>query len=162
MRNELIRDFIRLGRRKEPMFADAQIRLLPREYYGYSKRIRCEHTFVFDVATSEGMQVAGEIALRIGDSAEMFYLGHIGYHIDPPFRGHGYAAHACLLAAPVFRALDMRAAVITTDPDNQPSVKTCLRLGCQWESTVPVPLYIKDKLDISDIKHRFIWTLREG
>ena len=162
MRNELIRDFIRLGRRKEPMFADAQIRLLPREYYGYSKRIRCEHTFVFDVATREGMQVAGEIALRIGDSAEMFYLGHIGYHIDPPFRGHGYAARACLLAAPVFRALDMDNVVITTDPDNQPSVKTCLRLGCQWESTVPVPLYIKDKLDISDIKHRFIWTLREG
>ena len=162
MRNELIRDFIRLGRRKEPMFADAQLRLLPREYYGYSKRIRCEHTFVFDVATREGMQVAGEIALRIGDSAEMFYLGHIGYHIDPPFRGHGYAARACLLAAPVFRALDMDNVVITTDPDNQPSVKTCLRLGCQWESTVPVPLYIKDKLDISDIKHRFIWALREG
>lgn len=162
MRNELIRDFIRLGRRKEPMFADAQLRLLPREYYGYSKRIRCEHTFVFDVATREGRQVAGEIALRIGDSAEMFYLGHIGYHIDPPFRGHGYAARACLLAAPVFRALDMDNVVITTDPENQPSVKTCRRLGCEWESTVPVPLYIKDKLDISDIKHRFIWTLREG
>lgn len=158
MKNELIRDFIRMARRDEPLFADAQLLLIPREYYGYSKRIRCEHTFVFDVAAQEPRQTAGEIAVRIGDSVELFYLGHIGYHIDAPFRGHEYAARACMLAAPVFRAFDMGAAVITTDPDNLPSVKTCRKIGCEWESTVPVPPYVKDKLEISDIKHRFIWT----
>ena len=98
MRNELIRDFIRMARRDEPLFADAQLLLIPREYYGYSKRIRCEHTFVFDVAAQEPRQTAGEIAVRIGDSVELFYLGHIGYHIDAPFRGHGYAARACMLS----------------------------------------------------------------
>jgi predicted acetyltransferase len=113
------------------------------------------------VANAQG-RVAGEVALRIGDSPEQFYLGHIGYHIDPPFRGHGYAARACRLAAPVFGALGYRFAVITTDPDNQPSVKTCLRLCCELESTVRVPPWVKEKLDISDVKHRFLWTVPNG
>ena len=101
------------------------------------------------------------VDVRIGDSPEQFYLGHIGYHVDEPFRGHGYARRACLLAAPLLRGYDMRTVVITTDPDNWPSVRTCENLGCVLESTVNVPEKMVEKLEISTVKHRFIWTLAE-
>lgn len=159
MKDELIHAFVRCSRQSRCLYRDDTLGLMPREYYGYSKRIRCDHTLVFDIVELEHGGVAGEIALRIGDSPEQFYLGHIGYHIDPPYRGHAYAARACKLAAPVFRSFGMAYAVITTDPDNHASVKTCLKLGCELESTVPVPAHVKEKVEISDEKYRFIWTV---
>ncbi len=155
---DIVRVFIAHSRREAPLYRGGELALLPRDYYGYNRQIRCEHTLVFDMLHAETMRVAGEIALRAGDSAELYYLGHIGYHVDPPYRGHGYAAQACRLLAPALAALGMRTAVITTDPDNTPSIKTCLRLGCELECTVPVPEKVKDKVEISDVKHRFIWT----
>ena len=162
MSNELIRDFVRKSRQDQYLYWDDALGLMPREYYGFSKRIGCAHTLVFDVVERALGRVAGEIALRLGDSPEQFYLGHIGYHIDPPFRGHGYAAQACRLASPVFQTFGMPFVVITTDPGNHASIKTCLRLGCELESTVRVPPYVKEKLEISDMKHRFIWTVGKG
>ena len=159
MNHPSVKAFITLSRRAQPMMSDGDIALLPKDYYSYSKRIHTEHTFIFDIAALHGGQVAGEISLRIGDSAEQFYLGHIGYHVDPPYRGHGYAAKACLLCAPIFKGFGMRHVVITTDPTNQPSIKTCLRLGCELETTVYVPEQVKRHLEISDVKNRYIWTL---
>lgn len=154
---EFVRAFISRSRSETLLYRCDSLALLPREYYGYSRQIRCEHTLVLDMLSCPDMRVAGEIALRVGDSAELFYLGHIGYHVDPPFRGHGCAAQACRLLAPTLEAFGMRTAVITTDPDNTASVKTCLHLGCELESTVRVPEKVKAKLEISDVKYRFIW-----
>jgi predicted acetyltransferase len=159
MRDDLIREFVRCSRQNRCQFQDDVLGLMPREYYGYSKRIRCDHTLVFDVVTLPQAEIAGEIALRLGDSPEQFYLGHIGYHIDPPYRGHGHAARACGLAVAVFRSFGIGYAVITTDPGNRASIQTCLNLGCELESTVSVPSYVKEKVEISDEKHRFIWTV---
>ncbi len=159
MKGEWVRRFIRLGRRGETMLEDECVALRPREYGGRSRVIGSEHTFTFDVVERASGRVAGEISLRVGDSPEQFYLGHVGYHIDPPFRGHGYAARACRLCAPMLAALGMGTAVITTDPGNLPSVKTCRRLGCALECTVPVPGKVRDKLNISLEKRRYIWFL---
>lgn len=161
MKNDWMDRFVQCARLGEPLFADGEIRLVPREWYGYSRHIHSELSFIFDVVRAADGQIAGEIALRIGDSPEQFYLGHIGYHVDEPFRGHGYARRACLLAAPLLRANGMRTVVITTDPDNWPSVRTCENLGCVLESTVSVPEKMIEKLEISSVKHRFIWTLTE-
>jgi predicted acetyltransferase len=161
MRSEWIRRFIHLGRRGETMLEDESVALRPREYGGRSRVIGSEHTFTFDVVERASGRIAGEISLRVGDSPEQFYLGHVGYHVDPPFRGHGYAARACRLCAPMLAALGMRTAVITTDPGNLPSVKTCQRLGCVLECTVPVPGKVRDKLSISLEKRRYIWFLEE-
>ena len=108
---------------------------------------------------SHSEQVAGEISIRLGDSPEQFYLGHVGYHVDPPFRGHHYAAQACRLCMPLLRCLGMRSAVITTDPTNLPSIKTCEILCCELESTVTVPRKITDKLELSTVKRRYLWRL---
>lgn len=159
MKSEIIREFQRKGRRSDAMLRDAEIALLPRDYFGYSRQIRCEHTLVFDIVRRSDARIAGEIALRIGDSSEQFYLGHVGYHVDPPFRGRSFAAKACSLCEPLLVGFGMRSAVITTDPDNLPSVKTCLRVGCELECTVNVPLAMSERLQISAVKHRFIWVL---
>lgn len=159
MKNEMVRKFISACRHDEPMLWDEEIALLPRVYFGYHKQIRCDHSLVFDIVERDQAKIAGEIALRIGDSPEQFYLGHIGYHIDPPYRGHAYAAKACRLCAPVLGYFAMRHVVITTDPDNAASIRTCVRLGCELESTVQVPRAVHEKLDISHVKCRFIWTL---
>ena len=157
MKSEWVRRFIRLASRGEAMFSGTEIALRPRIYSVRNRQIGCEHAFVFDIVELAGWRVAGEIALRIGESAEQFYLGHVGYHVDPPFRGHAYAAEACRLISPLLAAFGLRSAVITTDPTNVPSIKTCLRLGCRLECTVQVPEYIREKLDISAEKRRYIW-----
>ncbi len=159
MRNDWVHRFVRLGRRNETMFEDGELSLRPREYAGRSRVIGSDHTFIFDIVERSSGRTAGEIALRIGDSAEQFYLGHIGYHIDPPFRGHAYANKACRLCAPLLAAFGMGSVVITTDPDNLPSIRTCQRLGCVLETTVVVPQKVRGKLDISPEKHRYIWIL---
>ena len=159
MKNIWIRRFVAAARSGEPLFTDEEIALIPREYYGRSRRIRCEHQLIFDIVQRSDYRIAGEIALRMGDSPELFYLGHIGYHVDPPFRGHGYAAKACRLCVPIFKAMGMQSVVITTDPDNEPSVKTCMQLGCVLESTVAVAPQVRENLEISAVKRRYIWML---
>ena len=76
---------------------------------------------------------------RLGESPCVYYFGHIGYHVDPPWRGHHYAARACALLEPLIAASGKSSIVITTDPDNMPSRHTCERIGCILESIVPVP-----------------------
>lgn len=159
MKTEWVRRFIRLGRDGEPMLWDDVLALFPYDYIGRNGQIGCEHTVTFTIVERVTGKDAGQISLRIGDSAEQFYLGHIGYHVDPPFRGHGYAARACGLCVPALAQFGLRTVVITTDPDNLPSVKTCLKLRCELESTVRVPRAISGKLEISSVKRRYIWTL---
>ena len=53
----------------------------------------------------------------------------------------------------------MRSFVITTDTDNQPSIKTCERLGCVLESTVSVPKWCQREFAISAIKRRYVYEL---
>ena len=66
----------------------------------------------------------------MGDSPCVYYFGHIGYHVDPPWRGHHYAARACALLAPLIAVAGKSSVVITADPDNFASRRTCERLGC--------------------------------
>ena len=162
MKGNMARRFMRLGRSGETMFEGGEIALKPREHLGRSRTIGSIHTFIFDIVERSTGRMAGEIALRIGDSAEQFYLGHIGYHVNPPFRGHGYAGKACALCVPLMKDFGMSSAVITTDPTNLPSVRTCIKLGCTLESTVSVPDWVRGKLDISTEKHRYIWLFYDG
>ena len=88
--------------------------------------------------------------------------GHIGYHIDPPYRGHHYARRACRLTESVIRRAGKQSVVITCDPDNTPSRTTCEHLGCTLERTVKVPEWIRQRWSISREKCRYIWRLDEA
>lgn len=103
----------------------------------------------------------GQISYRDGESRCVYYYGHIGYHVDPPFRGHHYARRACLLLRNEILRSGKSSAVITCDPDNQPSRKTCVGLHCLWEGIVPVPEDIYRKYEISSEKCRYIWHITE-
>jgi RimJ/RimL family protein N-acetyltransferase len=84
--------------------------------------------------------IAGSISLRIGHSPNLdFYLGHIGYHVLPPARGHHYAERACRLLLPLARAHEHKVLWITCNPENAASRRTCERLGLKLVDTVNVP-----------------------
>ena len=86
------------------------------------------------------IEIAGGIALRVGNSLDLeLYVGHIGYNVYPPARGHHYAERSCRLLLGLARAHGLRRVWITCNPDNWASRRTCERLGCQLADIVAVP-----------------------
>ncbi len=156
MKTIIEREFIRCGRKRTPMYQDDTFSLIPREYAHRITRLDDACSMVFDILERSSGHVAGEIALRIGDGEGLFYLGHIGYHIDPPYRGKHGAFRACQMCLPIFQRMSMRTLVITTDDDNIPSIRTCEKLGGILESTVDVPLWCREEYGISSRKRRYI------
>lgn len=157
MKTAIEKAFLRDARRGCICLCDDRIGLRPRKYYGCVMQLGGAKELEFDIVDLETERKAGEIALRIGEDESLFYLGHIGYHVDPPFQGGHDALRACLLCLPVFWELNMRSLVITTDEDNIPSIRTCERLGCVLESTVDVPLWCREEFGISARKRRYIF-----
>ena len=107
--------------------------------------------------TVNGTEV-GHINLRVGDTDHVrFCAGHIGYEIYPAHRGHRYAFHACRALAPFARSLCPEF-IITSDPDNQASVRTIELLGATLLDEVPVPPHDPHYLRGSRTKLRFRWN----
>ena len=87
-----------------------------------------------------GITMAGGIRLRIGSTHNIEqYYGHIGYHVYPPARGHHYAERAARLVLPLARRHAMKSLIITCNPDNIPSRRTCERLGASLIDIVALP-----------------------
>ncbi len=118
--------------------------------------VLCLHFAIVDLRQGKA---AGAIGIRIGESDALFYLGHIGYHVDEAFRGNGYAFRACKLCLPLLHKLGMTSVCITTDEDNLPSIRTCEKLECRLECAVEVPDWCRQSFDISHQKRRYILTL---
>ena len=162
MKTPVEKAFIRAGRRREALYSDEMFALVPREYAHRISRIDGACSMVFDVVDISAHKVAGEIALRIGEGESLYYLGHIGYHIDPPYRGRHGALRACLMCVPLLAEMGLRSFVITTDEDNYPSIRTCELLGCELESTVEVPAWCQTEFSISARKRRYIYEIQQA
>jgi len=81
----------------------------------------------------------GHLNFRVGDSEHIrLAAGHIGFEINERHRGNGYAANACLALARWVSEVS-GAVLITTDPDNLPSIKTIERIGGTFLDEVDVP-----------------------
>ena len=117
--------------------------------------------YVFYIYKHHGLHKMGYVRLRLGESPSLYYLGHIGYRIDPPYRGNGYAKQACELLQPLMREHGLRSVVITTDTDNAASRKTCEHLGCVLESIADVPNEYRVLCSGSEKKCRYIYFVRE-
>lgn len=76
---------------------------------------------------------------RIGTPSQVYLFGHIGYSVDEPYRGHGFAYQACLCLFSLARRLDMDEIIITCNPDNLPSRKTLEKLNGVMLEIAPVP-----------------------
>jgi predicted acetyltransferase len=97
-------------------------------------------TYRFDVRlVADGTRV-GHINLRVDPAGERTrHVGHIGYGIDEPHRGHGYAGRACRLLLPTVAACGIDPVWITCAPDNPASMRTLQRLGAELVEVVDVP-----------------------
>ncbi len=145
--------------RRQDILTDSVIDLRPIYLPEPDSSVRFGEVFDFRITLHGKWREIGQISLRMGESAGIYYFGHIGYHIDPPYRGHHYAACACTLLSGMIRSAGKESVVITTDVDNAASRKTCLRLGCQQERIVDVPKALQEKWGLSERKVRYIWSL---
>ena len=84
-------------------------------------------------------ETIGIIRLRVGHVPSLLTSGHIGYAVEEGHRGHRYAARACLLLARVARAHGLNPVIITCDPENVASRRTCERIGASLRGTYEVP-----------------------
>lgn len=81
----------------------------------------------------------GVCDLRIGHNEKLYYGGNIGYRIEEEYRGHHYAGKACLLLFELARRHDLEYVIITCNPDNYASRKTCEYAGGKLIEIVEVP-----------------------
>src|SRR5258706_3699634 len=86
------------------------------------------------------VQIAGGINLRIGHTRNIeTCLGHIGYNVYPPARGHQYARRAVRLLLPFARRQGINPLWITCNPDNVASRRTCEGAGGRFAEIVKLP-----------------------
>lgn len=104
---------------------------------------------------------AGRINLRIGDNENLFYGGHIGYAVDEAFRGHHYAAKACNIAKRIALFYGMEKLIITCNPDNWPSRKTCERIGAKLVEIADLPEHNEMYKRGDRQKCRYEWDIRK-
>lgn len=142
-------------------FTDGVIDLIELDLYPPEAEMGFGRNYDFMITLHNRRFEIGRISLRVGESPCVYYFGHIGYHIDPPYRGHHYARRACELLRPLIALHGKASVVITCDPDNWPSRKTCIGLGCELERIVDVPHSIRRRWEISEIKCRYIWRMDE-
>ena len=81
--------------------------------------------YIFDMVRADSPDkpdypatVMGRLSLRIGHTEHIEkYAGHIGYSVDPPYRGRRLAARSCLLILPLARAHGINPLWITCNPE---------------------------------------------
>lgn len=148
-----------LFRRNRAEYSDGVIDLIPVHVSPPDSGLGFRHEQVWKITLHDERDEIGRLSYRDGESRCVYYYGHIGYHIDEPYRGHHYAYRACRLIEREIVLSGKTSVVITCDPDNLPSKHTCLRLGCLFERIADVPEDIYRKYDISRTKCRYIWQV---
>lgn len=83
--------------------------------------------------------VMGKCDLRIGYNEKVYYGGNIGYNILPKYRGNHYAGKACRLLFELAKKHHMGYLIITCNPDNYASRKTCEYAGGKLIEIVELP-----------------------
>ena len=92
----------------------------------------------FAICNLEGTKM-GTCDLRIGHNEKLYFGGNIGYRVEEPYRGHHYAGKACLLLFELAKKHEMGYLIITCNPDNDPSRKTCEYAGGELLEIVELP-----------------------
>lgn len=94
--------------------------------------------YYFLICDKEGNEM-GTCDLRIGHNRNLYYGGNIGYRIKEEYRGHHYAGKACLLLFELAKKHDLDYLIITCNPDNYASKKTCEFVGGELIEIVELP-----------------------
>ncbi len=94
--------------------------------------------YYFDICLNDGTKI-GHCDLRIGHNDKTYIGGNIGYSIEEPYRGHHYAAKACLLMFQQAKKHGMDYLIITCDPTNTASERTCQLSGRKFVEITDIP-----------------------
>ena len=94
--------------------------------------------YYFNICLLDGTKI-GYCDLRLGHNEKTYIGGNIGYGIDEAYRGHHYAARACALLFRQAQKHQMEFVIITCDPANRASARTCELAGGHYLETVPIP-----------------------
>ncbi len=121
-----------------PDLHDDQIRLTLRETHEAVLDKGYVPAYSFDVKLLDGTHV-GECSLRVGHNRNTYYGGNIGYGIDEAFRGHHYAAKACMLLFQLAVMHEMDYVLITCSVDNAASSRSIQLAGGMLIATEDVP-----------------------
>lgn len=92
----------------------------------------------FAICNLEGTKM-GTCDLRVGHNDKLYFGGNIGYRVEETYRGHHYAGKACLLLFELAKKHELGYLVITCNPDNDPSRKTCEYAGGELLEIVELP-----------------------
>lgn len=94
--------------------------------------------YYFAICDKQGREM-GTCDLRIGHNLNTYYGGNIGYHVQEKYRGHHYAGKACFLLFELAKKHNLDYLIITCNPDNYASRRTCEYVGCQLIEIVELP-----------------------
>ena len=150
-----------LFRRYRAEYTDGVIDLIPLHIAPPAKELEFGREQIWSITLHNHRHEIGQISYRTGESKPVYYYGHIGYHIHPAFRGNHYAGRACRLLRREILTSGKTSVVITCDPDNLPSRKTCRGLGCLLECVCDVPEKLQKDFDLSPKKCRYNWRIKD-
>ena len=99
--------------------------------------------YYYDIYLNQIDKPIGKISIRIGHNQHSYYNGNIGYEVDEPYRGHGYAAQAVKMVLDVARFHQMSELIIACSEDNFPSRRVIEKLkATHLDTLVPPPSYV--------------------
>ena len=92
----------------------------------------------FAICLSSGEKI-GLCDLRVGHNENLYFGGNIGYEIFPEHRGHHYAGKACRLLFRLAKKHTLEYVIITCNPENAASARTCEYAGGQLLEIAELP-----------------------
>lgn len=119
--------------------SDGEIDLCINEYEEADDAKGYVPAYLYYVTLHNSQDIIGEVDIRIGSNENTRYGGNIGYEIDEPFRGKNFAAKACLLLKEIAIGHGINKLIITCNPENIPSRKTCEKIGGTLLEIVDLP-----------------------
>lgn len=119
---------------------DDDLVLVLREAYPGDPTLNYVPAYKFKMTLRDQSVEIGYIDLRVGSTDLLvLYGGHVGYGVEPAYRGHHYAARACRLLLPLARSHGLTTIWITCNPDNFASRRTCELAGAVLVEIVDLP-----------------------
>ncbi len=128
--------------KKYPAFTDGEIDVAVEVEFPakHNKGVDWPPTYYFKVMLHDNPERIGRVSLGIGYNDFLVrYNGQCGFAIMEAYRGHRYAAKACMLVKQVAIDHHMDVIWIACNPDNAASRKTCELIGCTLVEIVDTP-----------------------
>lgn len=116
--------------------------------------------YKFQIMLHKSDIAIGHINVRFGNNEKILkYIGHIGYGVDEAYRGNKYSVKACELVRRVLREHGVPKVIITCNPDNFASRKTCEAIGANLLEIIDIPKTSDAYSETERSKCRYQWIV---